>query len=64
MKHILLIISFLLTACSGLSKYPGGGVGAMSADTLCWRSVYAAAGSEIEAEIAARGLDCAKILEN
>ncbi|MCB1784415.1 MAG: hypothetical protein KDI13_10530 [Alphaproteobacteria bacterium] len=51
-----------LTACSGFSRYPGGGVQAMSDDTLCYRAVYAAADPAISEEVRTRGLDCARVL--
>lgn len=61
-KRILyFFLPILLTACA-FSKYPGGGVSAMSAETLCWRSAYAAYDPAIEDEIAVRELDCVRIL--
>lgn len=60
MRYLFLL---LLTACSGY-RMPMTGTQNMSGDTLCYRYAYAKDDPAIKAEIAARGLDCAAILDD
>lgn len=61
----LAICLFALAACSGNFKHPGAGdPQSMSADTLCYRGAFAKDSEAIHNEIAARRLDCARILES
>ena len=55
----------LLAACARHYKAPSlsGNPAAMSADALCYRQAYARNNAEIDAEITARRLDCAAILD-
>lgn len=55
----------LLPACAGGFKHPAAGnPQSMSADTLCYRAAFAKDDQAIRDEIAARRLDCARILES
>lgn len=54
----------LLSACAEDFKHPSAGnPQSMSADTLCYRAAFAKDDQAIRDEIAARNLDCARILE-
>lgn len=56
---------FLLAACAaGDFKRPARDPQAMSADTLCYRGAFAKNDEAVQEEIAARRLDCARILES
>ena len=62
-----IILVLVLTACMGACatmKSPSitGDPARMSADTLCYRAAHARASEAINAEIAARNLDCRAIL--
>jgi len=59
MKFLLCFFLLLLTACAPITKHPFGGVGNMSADTLCYRATYGTPDPSVLAEIKARNLDCA-----
>lgn len=65
MKHMSIISAALLalTACSAM-KGPSQSPSKMSADTLCYRAAYAKKDPAYTDEIAARNLDCRRILES
>jgi len=63
MKKIsILTAALLLTACVSM-KGPSQSPSKMSGDTLCYRAAYAKKNPEYADEIAARNLDCRRILD-
>jgi hypothetical protein len=71
MKWFLVLGILVLAACSNTDtegdksyNHPSSNASKMSSDTLCYRAAGAKENNEVKAEIRARGLDCAYILEN
>ncbi|MCD8496710.1 MAG: hypothetical protein LRZ85_00620 [Alphaproteobacteria bacterium] len=62
MKCLMIFTVLLLASCANF-KGPSQSPAKMSADTLCYRAAYAKNNEAIHDEIAARRLNCRKLLD-